>query len=76
MKNYNILYKTLIGRKPLRILFNKAEGLISVYDGFRYLVLFGPEKCDAIHNTIRYLTSQKNGITYFISHNSARIKID
>ena len=76
MKNYNILYKTLIGRKPLRILFNKAEGFISVYDGFRYLVLFGPEKCDAIHNTIRYLTNQKSGITYVISHNSARIEIN
>ena len=38
-------------------------------DGTSYLVLFGPEKYDAIYNRIRYLISQKGGITYVISHN-------
>ena len=37
---YDILFKTLIGAKPLRIRFNKVDGLIRVYDGTRYLVLF------------------------------------
>ena len=35
---YNILQKTLVGAKPLRIRFNKIDGFI--YDGTRYLVLF------------------------------------
>ena len=36
---YIILYKTLIGTKPLRIRFDKIEGFIRIYDGTRYLVL-------------------------------------
>ena len=40
------------------------------------LVLFGPEKYDAIYNKIRYLTSQKSDVTYVIFHNYAKIKID
>ena len=40
---YGILYKTLIGVKPLRIRLNKVNRLIAVYDGTRYLVLFGPK---------------------------------
>ena len=73
---YNISYKTLIGAKPLRIRFDKVDGFVSVYDGTRHLVLFGPEKHDAIFNRIRYLISQKGGITYIISHAYARIKVD
>ena len=73
---YNISYKTLIGGKPFYIRFNKVDGFIRVYDGTRYLVLFGPEKYDAIYNRIRYLKSQKIGITYVFSHNYAGIKID
>ena len=37
---YDILCKTLTGAKPLRISFNKVDGLIRVYDGTRYLVFF------------------------------------
>ena len=36
---YIILYKTLIGTKPLRIRFDKIEGFIRIYDGTRYWVL-------------------------------------
>ena len=49
---------------------------VRVYDGNRYLVLFGPEKHDAIYNRTRYLISKKGGTTYVISHNYARIKTD
>ena len=73
---YNISYKTLIGAKPLRIRFNNVEGFIRVYDETTYLVLFGPEKYDVIYNRIRYLLSQKSGITYVISYHYARIKMD
>ena len=51
---YNILYKTLIGTKSLRIIFNKIDGFTKVYYGTRYLVLFTAEKCDFIYNRIRY----------------------
>ena len=33
------------------------------------------EKYDAIYNRIRYFIGVKSGITYFSSHNYARIKI-
>ena len=41
---YDISYKTLIGPKPLRIRFNKIDGLIRIYHGSRYLTLFQSEK--------------------------------
>ena len=68
----------MIGAKPLRICirFDKVDGFIKVYDGTRYLVLFGPEKYEAIYNRIRYFISQKNSITFDFSHNYTRIKID
>ena len=40
---YNISYKTLIGFKPCYIRFDKIDGFIRVYDGTRYLLLFGAE---------------------------------
>ena len=40
---YNISYKSLIESKPLRIRFDKIDEIIRVYDGTRYLVLFGDE---------------------------------
>ena len=73
---YNISYKTLIGAKPLRISFDKVNGFTRVYDGARYLVLFGPKKYKVIYNRITYLICQKSGITYVISHNYARVIID
>ena len=73
---YNILYKTLIDAKLLRIRFNEIDGFIRVYDASRYLVLFGSEKYDFIYNRIRYLIGIKSGITYVISHNYAKIKVE
>ena len=42
----------------------------------KYLVLFGPEKYDAIYNRIRYLINQRSGITYVISHNYVILKVN
>ena len=64
---YDISCKTLIGVKSLRIRFDKIDGLIKVYDGTRYWTLFGFGKYDSIYNRIRYLISQKSGITYVFS---------
>ena len=71
---YDISYKTLTGAKPLLVRFNKIERFIRVYDGTRYLVLFGGEKYDFIYNRIRYLL----GVVWrmFFSHNHAKIKVD
>ena len=66
----------MTGAKPLCIRFSKVDGFVRVYDGTRYVVLFGPEKHDVIFNRLRYLLSQKSGITYVLSHNYARTKID
>ena len=65
----------MIGAKLLRVWFNQADGFIRVYDGTRYVVLFGPEKYDAICSRIRYLISQKSDITYLFSQNNPKIKI-
>ena len=48
----NILYKTLIGAKPLGTRLNKVNWFIRIYDGTRYFVLFGGEKY-FIYNRIR-----------------------
>ena len=64
---YNISHKTLFGAKPLRIIFDKIDGFIRVYDGNRYLVLLGGL------DKIRYLIEIKSGITYIVSYNYAKI---
>ena len=72
----NISYKNLIAAKILRLRFDKIGGLIRVYDGTRYSVLFGSKKYDTIYNRIRCLISVKGGFTYVISHNYAKIEVD
>ena len=62
---YGILYRTLI-----------SAGFIRVYNGTIILVLSGPENFDAIYNRIRYVISQTSGITYVVSHNYAKVKVD
>ena len=58
------------------IRFDKVDGLIRNYDGTRYLVLFAGQKFDFIYSRITYLIEVKSGITYVISHNYKKIKID
>ena len=59
---------------PIR--FNKIDEFIRIYDETGYLVLLGSEKYDAIYNRIKYITSQKSGITYIFSHYYAKVKVD
>ena len=54
---YEISYERFIGG------FDKINDFTRVYDGIRYLVLFDPEKYDAIDNRIKYLISRKSGVT-------------
>ena len=52
---YDISYKTLIDAKPLRLRFDKVDGFIRVYDGTKYLALFGSERFDCIHRRLDIL---------------------
>ena len=63
---YNILYRSLIDSRPLRIRFDKIDGFITIYDGTRYLVLFRSEKYGSIYDRIRYLSKLKSDITFII----------
>ena len=64
---YDVSYKSLIGAKSLRIMFEKADGLIRDYDGTKYLILFGLEKYDPNYDRIIYFLRLKSGITYVYS---------
>ena len=56
---YDISYKTLIDSKPLRIALDQIDGFIRIYDGTRYLTLFGSEEYEAIYKRTRHFISQK-----------------
>ena len=73
---YDISDKTLINPKRLRIRFDKIDGFIRMYDGTRYLTLFGYENYAAIYDRMRYFISLKSGITFFLSQYFAKIKVD
>ena len=49
---------------------------IRFYDGTRYLVSFEAEKYESFYSRIRYCIGVKSGITYVISHNYPKIKVD
>ena len=73
---YDISCKTFMGANPMRVRFDEIDRFVKIYDGIRYSVLFGPGWYDAIYKRIRYLISEKSGITDSINHNFARFKID
>ena len=61
---YGISYKTSMDPKPLRISFNKIDGFIRVCDDeFRHLVLFDYGLFDKICDKIKYLITERSGIT-------------
>ena len=41
-----------MGAKPLHIRFDKVDGTIKIYDGIRYLEIFGPRILNAIYDRI------------------------
>ena len=58
------------------ISFDKTDGFIRIYDGTRYLSLFGYEQYDGIYSVIGYLISLISSITYVFSHCYVKIKVD
>ena len=73
---YDASYKTLIGEKPLLIIFDKVDGFIRDYNAARYLALFVSEKYNSIFNKIRYLISVKSSTSYVVTCNYGKTKID
>ena len=60
----------------LMIRLDEMDWFIKIYDGIRYLVLFGRAWYDGIYSRIRYLISEKSGVVDSINHNFARNIID
>ena len=73
---YDILYKILIGPKPLHIRFSQVDGFIRVYYRSRFLVLFGINKYETIRNRIRYVIGVNGNIIYISLHYYAKVKVD
>ena len=60
---YDIWHKAFMGLKSLGIWFNKIEWFFKIYDGIKYLILFGHNWYDETCDKIRYLICKKSGIT-------------
>ena len=61
----------------MHIRFDEIDRFTKTYDGIRYLAIIGSHMWyEKIFDRIRYLISEKSGITDIINHNFARIRID
>ena len=60
----------------MRIWLDKIDGIIKIYDGTRYLTLFGTKNYEAIYDRIRYLISIKSNFTFIFSHYFVKSKVD
>ena len=58
------------------IRFDKIDGFIKIHDKIRYFVLFDYSYCDKICDKIKYLISEKSGLTDSINLTFIRIRID
>ena len=68
---YDISYKTSTGAKSMRFRLDKIDRFNKVHIRITYLVLFDYGWCDEIYNNIKYLVSEKSGITYSTNNNFA-----
>ena len=74
---YDISYKSSTSPKPLRVRFDKIDEFVRVNGGeFWYLVLFNHGLFDKIYGNVKYLISEKSGITDSINHDFGKIRID
>ena len=60
----------------MRVRFDKIDRFIKIHDKIRYLVLFDYSYCDKVCDKIKYLISEKSGITDSTNHNFERIRIN
>ena len=68
-------YKTVMGSKPLRVRFHNIDAFIQIYDRNKYLVLLSRTWFDEICDRIKYLVSERSGITDSIHLIFATIRI-
>ena len=68
--------KASTSAKPFHIRLDELDRFIKVHDKIRYLILFDYNNCDEGCDKIKYLISEKRGITDSVDHNFARIRID
>ena len=73
---HDISQETSRGATPFRIRYDQIDGFIKIHDGIRYLVLFDCGWFDKICDRIKYLVSEKSGISESINSNFGRIRID
>ena len=73
---FDILLKTFICPKPLRIRFVKIDAFIKIYNGIEYLVLFDYWRHDKFLDNIKYFINEKSGVADSVNHNFGRIRID
>ena len=83
---YITLYKKCMDVKLFPIRFDKADGLIKIYDGIRHFELSNSYNevysrnnstiYSAMFDKINYLISEKSGITGSVNHILAKIIID
>ena len=60
----------------MRIRFDKVDGITKIYNGTKYLELFGPQIYYAVYDRTNCLINEKNDAKYIINHNFARTRID
>ena len=73
---YDISLQIFDWYKPLRIIFNKVDGIIKYYDGTKYLIaLFSFQKYNAIFNRMRYFLSLESDISYVVFYDYEKAKI-
>lgn len=60
----DVLYKTMIGAKPLDIMFDKVNGFITDYDEVKYLISFVLGKYDAFFDRILYKNKTKKSLVF------------
>ena len=74
---YNISYKTSTGPTPLRIRFDKIDGVIISHEGkIKHFILFDYELFNKFWDKIKYLISKKSVITNRINHKFWKIRIE
>ena len=74
---YKISYKTQTGPIPLRIRFDKIDGLFISLDGkIKHLLLFDYWLFNKICEKIKFLISKESGITNSINHDFGKTRVD
>ena len=73
---YDISYNTFMDSIPLHIRFDKEDWFFKIYDGIKYLLIFGHCWFDEICDRMKYYSKNlKSCITDSINHHFVTIRI-